>query len=320
VPVELIAQARLAARNGVGIDTVLRRYFGGYVLLGEFLAQEAAAADVPSVTLKRLMHSQATAFDRLLAVVSEEHAREAKTPPVSSGRLRLRRVQRLLAGEPVDVSGLPYGFDANHLGLVAVGDGAEAVAQELASVAGRSLLAVRPERDTVWAWLEGRHPLPSSELHEIATARGSTGVRIAIGEPASGLAGWRLTHRQAAAALLIAVRGPEPAVRYADVALLAAVLQDELLATSLWWLYLEPLERERDGGGIARETLRAYFAAERNVSAASVSLGVSRPTVKSRLRAIEERIGTPVHLCAAEIEVALRLQELRPPAVTGVAK
>ena len=45
------------------------------------------------------------------------------------------------------------------------------------------------------------------------------------------------------------MRGPEPFVRYVDVALLAAVLQDDLLATSLRKLYLEPLEAERDGEG-----------------------------------------------------------------------
>ena len=41
VPPALIAQARLDARDGVSLDTVLRRYFAGNALFGDFLAEEA---------------------------------------------------------------------------------------------------------------------------------------------------------------------------------------------------------------------------------------------------------------------------------------
>ena len=41
IPSVLLAQARLAARNRVSLDTVLRRYFAGYTLLGDFLVGEA---------------------------------------------------------------------------------------------------------------------------------------------------------------------------------------------------------------------------------------------------------------------------------------
>lgn len=59
---------------------------------------------------------------------------------------------------------------------------------------------------------------------------------------------------------------------------------------SLGQLYLEPLARERDGGQMARETLRAYFGAERNGASAAPVLGVSRQTVM-RL----EELGLLVH-------------------------
>ena len=90
-------------------------------------------------------------------------------------------------------------------------------------------------------------------------------------------------------------------------------LQDDLLATSLHQLYLEPLEGERDGGKVARETLRAYFAAERNVSSAAAALGVNRNTVTSRLRAIEATVGRSLAFCGSELEAALRLAELGEP-------
>jgi DNA-binding PucR family transcriptional regulator len=120
--------------------------------------------------------------------------------------------------------------------------------------------------------------------------------------------GWRLTHRQARAALPIARQSQEPAVRYGDVALIASVLQDELLVRSLRQLYLEPLAEERDGGEVLRKTLRAYFEAERNVSSAAAALGVTRKTVTNRLGVVEECLDRPLGSCSAEVEVALLLE------------
>jgi DNA-binding PucR family transcriptional regulator len=94
-------------------------------------------------------------------------------------------------------------------------------------------------------------------------------------------------------------------VRYADVAMLAATLQNDVLATSLRELYLVPLERERDGGKTLRQTLRAYFVANRNISSAAVALGVTRRTVANRLHVIEARLDRSLHSDAAQIEAAL---------------
>ena len=45
VPPQLLLQARHAARNGVPLDTVLRRYFAGHALVSDFLVQEAERGD-----------------------------------------------------------------------------------------------------------------------------------------------------------------------------------------------------------------------------------------------------------------------------------
>ncbi|HWC47817.1 MAG TPA: helix-turn-helix domain-containing protein, partial [Solirubrobacterales bacterium] len=92
-----------------------------------------------------------------------------------------------------------------------------------------------------------------------------------------------------------------------DVAVLASLLRDDLGATSLRQLYLEPLESMRDGGKAARETLRAYFATQRNVSSTAAALGVDRRTVTNRLRAVEELFGRPLADFATDLEMALRL-------------
>ena len=52
---------------------------------------------------------------------------------------------------------------------------------------------------------------------------------MTVGEPGEGLVGWRLSHRQAKAALPIAERRGQAILRYADVALLASILRDDLV-------------------------------------------------------------------------------------------
>jgi DNA-binding PucR family transcriptional regulator len=100
-------------------------------------------------------------------------------------------------------------------------------------------------------------------------------------------------------------------VRYAEAGLLASVTGDELLLESLRQAYLTPLCEERDGGEALRETLRTYLGTGRNVSSAAAALGLNRETVRKRLRVAEERIGRLIDHCAAELEIALRLEGTR---------
>jgi len=135
-----------------------------------------------------------------------------------------------------------------------------------------------------------------------------------VGEPARGLEGWRLTHQQAQAALVVALRrSPRGFTRYADVALLASALKDEGLARTLLDVYLMPLDGTGDRGPVLRETLRVYLDSECSVSCAAVALNVARSTVEKRLRMVEEKLGRTLHPCPAELEVALDLHDLAWP-------
>jgi hypothetical protein len=307
-PAILLTQARLAAQNRVGLDTVLRRYSAGYVLLSDFLVEEAERSGLRGPALQRLLRSQ-TALDRLLAVLSEEYAREERVRPTTTKQRRAKRIERLLAGEPIDTAELEYDFEGFHLGVVAVGAGAGNTLRELATALDCRLLSACRGDEVLWAWLGTRREPDPEDLRRHASAYLREGATLATGEPGEGLAGWRVSHRQAKVALQVALRSPEPVIRYADVALLAAVLQDELLATSLRERYLAPLEQERDGGVTARETLRAYLSANRNTSSAAATLGTSRQTVAKRLRVIEERLKRSLCDCGTELEVALRFDE-----------
>ncbi|HET9677220.1 MAG TPA: helix-turn-helix domain-containing protein [Solirubrobacterales bacterium] len=310
VPPIFHAQARLTARSSVSLDMMMRRYFAGYVLIGDFLMREADHCSLNGAALQCIMRDTAAVFDRLISTVAEEYQREARGLRASPGERMAARVRALLSGELLDAADIDYEFDAWHLGAVAVGDCASAALKEMAQASDRRLLLVRSDDDTVWGWFGGRRPVRPEVLETALAGAGSEALSLALGEPARGLAGWRLTHRQAQAVLPVARRTGSSCVQYADAALLGSVLQDDLLAGSLQERYLAPLESERDGGESLRETLRAYFAANRNASSAAAALGVSRHTIANRLRVIEERVGRSLTSSGAEIEAALRLHDL----------
>jgi PucR C-terminal helix-turn-helix domain/GGDEF-like domain len=312
IPAELFAQARHAARDGVSLDTVLRRYFAGHTLLTDFLMQEAERSDLFGFEdLQALGKTQAMLVDRLIASISEEYRREAERKTSSRAERQLDSVHRLLAGELADTSGFAYDFDAWHLAAIAVGPAGDDALRSLAATFDRRPLFVRPDEHTSWAWLGGSRMIDREEVERLASFDPPGQAFLAVGEPAQGLDGWRFSHRQATAALPVAMRSPGKTTRYADVALLASMLQDEVLTASLREMYLAPLAAEdRDGGATLRKTLRAYFSTERNVSSTALSLGVDRKTVTSRLRVIEQRLGRPLAECGAELEAALHLQEM----------
>jgi hypothetical protein len=309
IPPAVLASARLAARSGIAVDTVLRRYSAGNALFGDILLEEAERAKVSSSDLRCLLHRQTTSFDRCLKAVSEEHAREAGSRPTTATGWRYEYIEGLLAGrQPSRDVELDYDLAGHHVGLMAKGEGAHEAVRELAKRVDRRLLAGRREGEPVWAcWLGGGSPLEAERALRALGDINLDQVFVAVGEPGEGLPGWRLSHRQAKAALEIAERRGRHVARYADVAVLASILRDDLGATSLRRLYLEPLERARDGGKVARETMCAYFATERNVSSTAAALGVDRRTVTNRIRAVEELFGRPLNEFATDLETALRL-------------
>ncbi len=310
VPLILFTQARLAARAGVSLKTVICRYNAGHFLLGSFLAQEARDL-LDREELGRLQRTQELAFSRLLDAIVEEHTRELRSRPVTPEEHLAARIERLVNGEFVDISDLRYDIDGYHLAMVAAGTGAGRMTKQLSAGLDARLLLVS-RGDVAWAWLGSRQALDPDEVLRHFSKSWPSGMSLALGESEQGPAGWRLSHHQARAAIPIAVRSSKPVVRYADVALLSAALRDEILAGSLRQAFLGPLEHKRDGG-ILCATLRAYFASGSYVTAAAQTLGISRQTVNSRLRAVEQTIGRRLDECAPELQTVLRLEDLGAP-------
>jgi hypothetical protein len=309
VPVEVLAQARVAARYSVSLDTVIRRYVAGRDELSRLLIEEVERDGSLRAGLTSLLASLGAAFDRLLAGLGAEYEQESRGRLGSSRARHATRIKRLLAGEQIDTSNLNYDLGAYHLGLVTEGPDAPAAVRDLTRTLDGRLLLSHDAGDAVWAWIGLRGPVSREDLDRALQAIWRDAGPLAIGEIGTGFSGWQLTNSQARSAFPFALRDQRRVARYVDHALVTSMARDEILTASLREIYIVPLERARDGGATERQTLRAYFAAGRNGNTAAAALGVSRQTVSNRLHSVEKRIGLSLLTCATDLELALRLAD-----------
>jgi hypothetical protein len=306
LPPAVAAQARFLARTGGSLDTVMRVHYATTSLCFEFATSEID--ELPASTLPYLIEIQSKHGDYLMGSVSAEFERELERLERSPSARRLaERVERLLAGG-LPGTGLDYDFEAWHLGLIAVGPGAESRLRLLSERLGARLLFLPRAAETAWVWLGSARSVPFEELERSVAAIGDAELSLTTGESRQGIAGWRLSHREARAALEVARGAPPSLTRCADIVLLAATVSDRELSAMLLDLYLGPLIARKDWA-VLRETLRAYYATGCNTASAAASLGVDRQTVRRRLGRVEEAIGRGLDTCRAEMEMALRVEE-----------
>ena len=82
IPAVALEQARRAARTGVGLDTVLRRYVAGLAILEGFVVQEAMDGIPPTRLagdgLRDVLASMSALVDCLIAAVSRAYGEELR--------------------------------------------------------------------------------------------------------------------------------------------------------------------------------------------------------------------------------------------------
>jgi hypothetical protein len=308
LPLEVARQARRAARDGVRLDTILRRCAVGNNLLEGFIVSEWSSA--PVEVLREVLNAQGPQVDRVMELVIAEYRDELGQLERSAAQRQDERVLRLLADDDLaGPDGLDYDFDAWHVGMILIGGNPAVTGRLLAERLGCASLQVARDEETAWVWL-GAKQGPTRDLARFLVENTPAGVSVATGEPRRGLGGWRLTHREAQVALQVMLRRPRKVMRGKDVVLLAGVLRDETLVRSLLDNYLAPLEGDGDSGRAIFDTLRAYISSGGNAAATAASVGITRQTVQRRIRRAEECIGQPLHSCQAALEVALQIEEL----------
>lgn len=168
---------------------------------------------------------------------------------------------------------------------------------------GRPPLLVPVDGRAIWGWVAG-DAVPSRALPEPGD-----GLRVALGDPGLGLAGFRDSHREAVRARSLATASGRTGavVRHAELATVALLREDP-----------EQLRRyvTRALGGLAapgarerrlRATVSAYLAAGENVRAAARALHFHRNTVQQRLELAARLRGRPLDQDRLALALALEI-------------
>lgn len=316
-PASAIEEARMCARLGVKLAPFLLGYRitqrqvleraidSAFVRIGD---QELRAAALHAVSRWLFAY-----MDWVTRRVIDTYERERELLLRDRERRRRQLVRDALDGQPVDGGQLGYALDQQHLGVVAWGHEPEHALAMLRAATGLALLSVAGTDTTAWGWL-GASQLGARGLRALRAFAPPVGARLALGEPAAGREGFRLTHRQAWSTYRIARSSAAPVTWHEQVALLALTLQDAAVAREFVLRELGPLAERDERSELLRKTLGTYFASGQNAAATAASLGVHDRTVLYRLRSIEQRLGRPILVRREELGVALRLA----PVVLGL--
>jgi len=184
-------------------------------------------------------------------------------------------------------------------------------ANELARPYGVRPLVANPGGRDLWCWLATRSAPDLSGLRESSGWLLEHGVAVAVGTPAEGVAGFRLSHHEAQEAQRVAfATARSPAVTlFADVELLAVMTASPEAATRFVHRTLGPLADPAETPTRLRQTLRALLASG-SVEDAANHLSVHKNTVRYRVNQAEELLGRKAYDAPTEIELALRYYDM----------
>ncbi len=252
--------------------------------------EQTADPDVLAELLHASARSIADFVDQTVAEVigfmqdeREQLARDARGA-------RREVVGLILQGAPITsaraTQRLRYPVDGLHHAYVVWSEAADpdltaldAVADLLAPPArGGASMTIAASTGTRWTW-STRTPAVAPAV-EAASAAGD--IRIAIGGPAAGLAGFRRAHLDALTVqrLLGRVGGRRTVAHFADAALASLAIEDEEAAARFVATTLGEL---READPELRMALRAFLAHGCNTSAAAASSYTHRNTLQRRV-------------------------------------
>jgi len=326
-PSAAIEYARRLAQRGVPIVALIRSYRVGH---GRFLArclEETTArstdAELTAAVAARLLDLSFSYIDRVTEQVVAVYQQERDRWLLTQTAARAARVRAVLGGEVVDLtaaeSALGYRLRQHHLGVVAwvtgetrSSDGLSRL-ERLAVAAARAVgnhgrpLFVPRDEALAWIWL----PLGSTGTlpRELSAAfdTDDSSVRVAVGDPASGLDGFRQTHSQAVRTQSVALAA-QPGSRvtmFTEVGTVALICADVPAARDWVWATLGDLAIDDEPYDRLRATLQVFLSTG-SYKATAERMMLHKNSVQYRVRKAEEALGAPIEDRRADLDLALR--------------
>jgi DNA-binding PucR family transcriptional regulator len=191
----------------------------------------------------------------------------------------------------------------------------EAAIRDIAATIGSQRPLVHPLGTlSVAAWVTTNSAVPSPVLDELRFRTATApGVRVAIGEPASGMKGFRDSHLQAVEAERIARlagRREGSVTRFHDISLRSLTTANLEQAHSFVATELGSLGAADETTRRLAATVRTFLDENRNRGRTAKRLHVHENTVAYRLRQAEELLGRSLETRTLELRVALALADI----------
>jgi hypothetical protein len=331
-PTAALEYARRLAQHGVPVNALVRAYRLGQRQMNEVFFAELRAIDIPdSVRVAVLEAITGTLFgyidwmsQQVVAVYEDERERWLE----NQNSLRALRVREVLtANKSIDVdaatTSIRYPLRWHHLGLVmwypdegAEGDQLDRLQRylrevgESAGAAGSPLFAAA-DRSCGWGWLPYRGAVAeaAANVRKFTLARPGS-PSVAIGSMASGVEGFRQSHREAKTARSVALiaKRPQPTVIAAtDPGMsVMARLGGDVAGTREWVAaVLGGLAADNENDARLRETLRLFLGCGSSYKVAAEELNLHFNSVKYRVGRAIARRGRDIGSDRLDVELAL---------------
>jgi DNA-binding PucR family transcriptional regulator len=328
-----LAYAQDGAQQGISLTTLMRSYRLGHAATSEQVNAILSAHAQNPEDLKiagELCSAWMFAYvDTALCLVEEVYTVERDRWIRSAAASQAETIDAILAGQPIDADvatrRLRHEVGRVHVAAIAWLESheegrdtqamLEAAIRDLAAMVGNQKPLVQPLGilSTV-AWISSHSDVPSKVLDELRFRTAlAPGVRVAIGEPARGLAGFRTSHCEALEAQRVAVMAGRPVgsvTRYHNVSLCAIASVDFEQARTFVRRELGPLASVDETTRRLAATLRAYLDENCSRGRTAKRLHIHENTVAYRIRQAEEILGRPLEKRTLELRSALVLADL----------
>jgi DNA-binding PucR family transcriptional regulator len=303
-PSQSVAFARELARRNVPMSELARTY---RVVQHEMwrvgvarIRERIADADAVAAAVESLTDATFATGEVMMSTALERYSDERDRWVRSADAVRRETVEAVLEGGPLDADAasarLRYDLRREHVGFVVWSDGGDAESAA-AAIGGPGALLIPLRAGVTAGWC---HP---DAFDEVAL---KAAPHVALGTAATGVDGFRCTHREAVEAERVgrtaALHG---AVHYADVALTALLTKD--LAQARAFAARELGALAGDDGRIA-DTVLAVLETQGSPRHAAQRLGVHENTVAKRVKAAEALLGRPIDERPAELLAALLIR------------
>ncbi|MBL1098436.1 PucR family transcriptional regulator [Streptomyces coffeae] len=328
LPAETVEATRSGVHRQLTLAAILRSYRLGHATVWQWMfdriTARASGAPQQAVALELASTWLFAYHDAAVTQTERQYTAEREAWMRSAVAARAEAIEAILAGRERDqrraAVRLRYDLNRHHVGLIAWGieaasdigahSAVEQVVAATAKAVGADTTLTHPlGPQTHAAWLSRATPFTDTDLDPARLAT-PAGVRIALGDPAQGLDGFRRTHIEAThtrRVVMLAEPNGAPVTRYRNVAVAALGTVDPEQARTFVIRVLGRLADDDEGTFRLAMTLASYLDENCSRTRTAERLTIHPNTVTYRVQQAKRILGRGIDSDTLDLQVALAL-------------